>query len=165
MRELHLGGPCRGAAAAYLRHREREKPVKTAGSQDLAPLTSTAKVSLVAEILHDYVIVRWRMRGRDIRTVVAQLRNDGQREKHSDYPLARRLGRAVARTLSFLPTDNRCLARSLVLDKLLARRSLRSVVVVAARSEPDFAAHAWVEHDGVPVLPPGSPSYQRLVEL
>jgi hypothetical protein len=139
--------------------------VRTESSHGLAPLTSTAKLGLVAEILHDYVIVRWRMRGPDIRAVVAQLRGDGQLERHSDYPLARRLGRAVARTLSFLPTDNRCLARSLVLDKLLARRSLRSVVVLAARAEPDFAAHAWVEHDGVPVLPPGSPSYKRLIEL
>ena len=81
------------------------------------------------------------------------------------HPQARRLGRAVARTLSLLPTDNRCLARSLVLDTLLTRRSLRSVVVFAVRAEPDFAAHAWVEHDGVPVLPPASPEYQRLIEL
>jgi hypothetical protein len=71
----------------------------------------------------------------------------------------------VTRTLSLLPTDNRCLARSLVLDRLLERRSLQSVVVLAARSEPDFAAHAWVEHDGLAVLPPGSSSYQRLIEL
>ena len=143
----------------------RETPVRTAGPRGRAPLTSAAKLSLVAEILRDYVIVRWRMRGPDIRTIVAELRGESERERHSDYPLARRLGRAVARTLSFLPTDNRCLARSLVLDKLLARRSLRSVVVLAARAEPDFAAHAWVEHDGVPVLPPGSPSYKRLIEL
>jgi len=128
-------------------------------------LTAAAKLSLVAEILRAYVIVRWRMRGRDIRAVVAQLRGEGEREPQSDYPAARRLGRAVARTLSVLPTDNRCLARSLVLDRLLTRRSLRSVVVLAARAEPDFASHAWVEHDGVPVLPPGSPGYQRLIEL
>ena len=48
---------------------------------------------------------------------------------------------------------------------LLERRSLQSVVVVAVRSEPDFAAHAWVEHDGLAVLPPGSSSFQRLIEL
>jgi len=131
----------------------------------LPRLTTSAKLRLVAEILGDYVIVRWRMRGSDIRTVVEQLRGDGARKAEIDYLVARRLGRAVARTLSFLPTDNRCLARSLVLDTLLARRCLQSVVVLGARAEPDFAAHAWVEHDGVPVLPPGSTSYQRLIEL
>jgi hypothetical protein len=131
----------------------------------LAPLTGVVKLRLVAEILRAYVIVRWRMRGPDIRTVVAQLRGAGEPGTDSDFLLARRLARAVARTLSFLPTDNRCLARSLVLDTLLTRRSLRSVVVLAARAEPDFSSHAWVEHDGVPLLPPGSPSYQRLIEL
>ena len=102
---------------------------------------------------------------RDIRTIVAHVRVDDGGERHSDYPLALRLGRAVTRTLNFLPTDNRCLARSLVLDRLLSRRALRSVVVVAARSDPVFAAHAWVEHNGVAVLPPGAPGYQRLIEL
>ena len=126
-------------------------------------MSAAAKVVLAAEILRDYVIVRWRMRDRTSARLLRSCAATAN-ARHSD-PLARRLGRAVARTLSLLPTDNRCLARSLVLDTLLARRSLRSVVVLAARAEPDFAAHAWVEHDGVPVLPPGSPSYQRLIEL
>jgi hypothetical protein len=131
----------------------------------LQPLTIGEKLGLVGEILNAYVVVRWRMREKDIRVIVAHLRGDGQSERHSDRALARRLARAVTRTLSLLPTDNRCLARSLVLDRLLERRSLQSVVVLAARSEPDFAAHAWVEHDGLAVLPPGSSSYQRLIEL
>jgi hypothetical protein len=104
-------------------------------------------------------------RGPDIRTTVAQLRGNPARERRSDYLLARRLARAVARTLTFFPTDNRCLVRSLVLDRLLARRSLHSVVVLAARAEPNFAAHAWVEHDARALLPPASAGYQRLVEL
>jgi hypothetical protein len=136
-----------------------------APAQQLAPLTRAAKLALIGEVLRAYVIVRWRMRGTDIRAVVGQLRGSGADEPRTDFPLARRLARAVARTLSLLPTDSRCLARSLVLDRLLARRSLQSVVVVAARSEPDFAAHAWVEHAGVPLLPPGSSGYQRLIEL
>lgn len=131
----------------------------------LPPLDVGAKLRLIAEILRTYVIVRWRMRGPDLRIVVAQLRGEGTTERQGDYPLARRLARAVARTLSFLPTDNRCLARSLVLDAMLARRSLESVVILAARAEPDFAAHAWVEHEGKPLLPPGEPGYQRLIEI
>jgi hypothetical protein len=134
-------------------------------SRGLPLLTASEKLKLVTEILRTYLIVRWRMRDSDIRAVVERLRGDRPHEVRNDYLLARRLGRAVARTLSVLPTDNRCLARSLVLDTLLVRRSLQSVVVLAARTDPDFAAHAWVEHGGVPVLPPGSPNYQRLLEL
>lgn len=133
--------------------------------QRLVPLTSAGKLYLVAEILGTYVVVRWRMRRPDIRTVVAQLRGNTDTDRRSDYLLARRLARAVARTLTFLPTDNRCLVRSLVLDRLLARRLLHSVVVLAARAEPDFAAHAWVEHNGAALLPPGSGDYKRLIEL
>jgi hypothetical protein len=129
------------------------------------PLTAADKLRLVAEILRTYVIVRWRMRGPDIRATVTLLRGDGERGTHIDRLLSRRLARAVVRTLSLLPTDSRCLARSLVLDTLLARRALQSVVVVAARAEPEFSAHAWVEHDGLPLLPPGSPDHKRLIEL
>jgi transglutaminase superfamily protein len=136
-----------------------------ADTAGLPRLTATAKLSLLAEILGVYVNVRWRMRGSDIRTIVAQLRGPGSREGQIDHLLARHLGSAVRRTLGLLPTDNRCLARSLVLDTLLTRRSLQSVVILGVRVEPDFAAHAWVEHDGIPLLAPGSPRYQRLLEL
>lgn len=142
-----------------------QSPLSASHPERLAALTSTSKLSLVAEILGAYAVVRWRMREPDIRTIVARLRGNADSERHSDYLLARRLARAVARTLTFLPTDNRCLVRSLVLDRLLTRRSLQSVVVLAVRSRPDFAAHAWVEHDGAALLPPGSADYQRLVEL
>lgn len=136
-----------------------------ASPHGLAPLSGAAKLGLAAEILRTYVVVRWCMRGNDIRAMVGRLRGDADVERHSDGPLARRLARAVSRTLSVLPTDSRCLARALVLDTLLTRRSLQSVVVIAARSEPDFDAHAWVEHNGFAVLPPGSQGYQRLIEL
>jgi hypothetical protein len=129
------------------------------------PLRRAEKARLIAEILRAYVIVRWRMREPDIRIAVAHLRGESGGERQIDLLLARRLARAVVRTLTLLPTDSRCLARSLVLDRLMARRSLASVVVIAAQSGAKFEAHAWVEHDGVPVLPPGTDGYQRLVEL
>jgi hypothetical protein len=37
--------------------------------------------------------------------------------------------------------------------------------VIGARAEPEFLAHAWVEHDETPVLDPGDDSFGRLVEL
>lgn len=134
-------------------------------SQRLPRLTAVERLRLVREILGVYTIVRWRMRHSDIREIVKQLRGTNLTDTRTDQLLANRLGYAVVRTLSLLPTDSRCLARSLVLDTLLVRRSLQSVIVLGARVEPDFAAHAWVEHDGVPVLPPGSATYKRLIEL
>jgi transglutaminase superfamily protein len=78
---------------------------------------------------------------------------------------AARLGRIVVRTLAFLPGDTRCLRRSLVLTQLLARRGISGRLVIGARTAPDFLAHAWVEHDGIPVLSPEGDSFGRLVEL
>jgi Transglutaminase-like superfamily len=78
---------------------------------------------------------------------------------------ARHLASAVARTLSLLPGDTRCLCRSLVLSRLLARRGIASVLVIGARSVPAFGAHAWVEHGGRAILPPGDAALGRLAEL
>ena len=61
---------------------------------------------------------------------------------------AARLGYAVARTLRTLPTDSRCLVQALVLYRLLSERGIHSTLVIGARSQPEFAAHAWVEHAG-----------------
>ncbi len=131
----------------------------------LAPLTRRDKVSLVAEILPLYMRARWEMRLPDVREMVARLRGAEGTPAREDFPLARRLGKSVARTLSLLPTDNRCLARSLVLDAMLNRRGLQSVLIIAVRAEPEFAAHAWVEHAGLPLLAPGSSAYRRILEL
>ncbi len=78
---------------------------------------------------------------------------------------AHRLGRAVRLTLTLLPGDKRCLARSLVLTQLLAKRRISARLVIGARPAPSFLAHAWVEHAGHPVLPIGDGSFGRLVEL
>jgi hypothetical protein len=134
-------------------------------SAPAAPLTRRDKLVLVAEILPLYARARWEMRRSDIREMVERLRSHPGGEPREEFLSARRLGRAVARTLSLLPTDNRCLARSLVLDAMLTRRNLQSVLIVAVRAEPTFAAHAWVEHAGIPLLAPGSDAYQRILEL
>ena len=75
------------------------------------------------------------------------------------------LGRAVMRVLGLLPTDSRCLMRSLVLTGMLARRGVYAKVVIGVRADPSFAAHAWVEVDGRPVLPTDESTFQRLVEI
>lgn len=126
------------------------------------------RVRLAAEIVTAYGQARRALRRAPIATVVASLRS----ESASSLPptadtleQAWRLGRAVTRTLAFVPGDTRCLVRSLVLTRLLARRGIPAKLVIGARSGPDFLAHAWVEHSGEPILSPGDGSFGRLVEL
>jgi Transglutaminase-like superfamily len=123
-------------------------------------------LGLVAEILRDYVRVRRRLRGDDLLTTLEELRGSPP-EAHgpqSRYTAAR-LGRAVGRTLAFLPTDTRCLTQSLVLTSLLARRGIDSALVLGVTTESGFGAHAWLECGGRPVLPSGGAQFGRLVEL
>jgi transglutaminase superfamily protein len=131
-------------------------------------LHTLVKLRLAAEILSAYVRARRSLRRSGLAPTVAALRT-----QHADPPvsveaqrrLALRLAHAVGRTLSPLPGDTRCLMRSLVLSSLLSRRGLQSTFVIGARAEPDFAAHAWVEMAGRPVLPDGGEAYGRLLEL
>lgn len=148
----------------------------TVDPRDLAsPLTPWGKLRLGVEVLATYCQVRWWMRGQTLEDLVTKLR-DGQGGGPSHAPDtltddaaaqrlgALRLGRAVSRTVRLLPTDSRCLVRSLVLTRLLGRRGVPSSLVIGVMSEPQFAAHAWVEHAGTPVLPSGT-GYERLVEV
>ena len=123
---------------------------------------------LAAEILVAYLGARRELGRSPIATVVDRLRSEADRppeEAADTLEEARRLGRAVSRTLALAPGDTRCLIRSLVLIRLLSRRGLLARLVIGARAEPDFLAHAWVEHGGEPVLPTGEGSFGRLVEL
>jgi Transglutaminase-like superfamily len=131
-------------------------------------LSHTARVRLVIEILAAYTQSRRALRCAPIADVVADLRS---RSPSAATPAAeslaeaRRLGRAVARLLAHVPGDTRCLVRSLVLTRLLASRGIEAKLVIGARTAPEFLAHAWVEHDGHPVLDPGDEPFGRLVEL
>lgn len=125
------------------------------------------KLSLVLEILVEYVPAWWILRTRNVVDMVTAARSVGitkpRGPAHLEHRTARRLGHAVGRTLRLLPTDSRCLIQSLVLTRLLARRSIPCTLVIGVRNEPEFQAHAWVEHQERPVLPAGR--YQRLTEL
>jgi transglutaminase superfamily protein len=126
------------------------------------------RVRLIAEIVTAYARARRELRRAPIETAVARLRAGrpaAGRGGPEALQEAGRLGRAVVRTLAFLPGDTRCLRRSLVLTQLLARRGISGRLVIGARTAPDFLAHAWVEHNGIPVLDPEGDSFGRLVEL
>jgi hypothetical protein len=134
--------------------------------------TRPEKLLLLGEILTIYTAMRWRMPRGDIREIASASRAVLRRTPRVAPPsgldsgdLASRLGRAVYRTLRVLPTDGRCLVQSLVLSRMLSARGIPSTLVIGAHSGPDFTAHAWVEHDGRPVLPPQGYQDSRLVEL
>lgn len=131
-------------------------------------LSLAGRVRLATEIVIAYLRAQRELRRAPITGVVERLRSTRKPSPTTGaagLEEALRLGRAVSRTLRLLPGDTRCLRRSLVLLQLLTRRGISARLVIAARTDPDFLAHAWVEHDGVPVLVPASDSFGRLVEL
>jgi hypothetical protein len=133
------------------------------------PLSLRERARLIAEILAAYVRARRALRRAPITSAIASLRSQAPELPHPDtadgLEEVRRLGSAVSRTLALLPGDTRCLARSLVLTRMLANRGIPARLVIGARTAPDFLAHAWVEYAGQPVLSPGDGSFGRLVEL
>jgi hypothetical protein len=129
-------------------------------------LSAAGKVRLSTAILATYGRVRWAMRHRDLEAVVGRFRAI---RAAGDPPLARRdrhrLAIAVGRVLEPLPTDSRCLVRSLVLLALLAKRGVHSTLVIGVAAEPQFAAHAWIECEGEPLLPTGGGEFARLTAI
>jgi hypothetical protein len=55
--------------------------------------------------------------------------------------------------------------QSLVLTRLLASRGVDSTLVIGVAVDPEFAAHAWVETEDIPLLPTNGSVYARLVRL
>lgn len=66
--------------------------------------------------------------------------------------------RSALGLLAALPDQQACLGQSLLVLRLLARHSIPSLFVPS----PDFPTHSWVEHEDVPVLPPGTGRYWPL---
>jgi hypothetical protein len=148
----------------------RPLAVRRRPDEALRDFTALEKLALTLEITFAYVHVRWLMRRGDLRAALAKVR--GTPPSHpapgedAGNAFAGRLGSIVDGRLRHLPGDTRCLARSLVLLKLLARRGLpHGLLIIGVRTEPAFGAHAWVELDGRSLLQPIEASGSRLVEL
>ena len=129
-----------------------------------------AKARLALEVAATYLRVRRAVDDRDVRNVLAHLRDQPLGDAGalpSDFlPRAARLSRATTRTLRWLPGDTRCLTQSLVLSTLLARRAIPSRLVIGVAAGESFGAHAWVElSDGQALLPREEDRFARLVEL
>ena len=136
-------------------------------AREIERLSLPRRIALSSEILRIYARMRWLLLRRGLKPTVAALRSTGAAPDGCDRNIAlvrgHRLGHATIRVLRVLPTDGRCLMRSLVLTGLLARRGLPTSLVIGVDPGPDFAAHAWVEYDGVALLQAGD--YHRLLEL
>jgi hypothetical protein len=147
--------------------------VKAITPIDLDKLGPGRRLHLTAEVLSTYTRVRWVMRDDDAERAVRRLRTDTRgaakipaSEHQQDLELlaAWRLAHATRRVLEILPSDSRCLFRSLTLMCVLERRGISQTLVVAVRPRP-FGAHAWVEVAGKPMLPEADPGYERILEL
>jgi hypothetical protein len=125
------------------------------------------KLALAAEILFAYARARRALRRQSLPVVAAAMRRSADRPREAPetaYVSGLRLGAAVTRVMRVLPLDPRCLTASLVLTALLARRGIPATLVIAVRLDP-FAAHAWVEHGGRPLLSPATAPFERLLEV
>jgi hypothetical protein len=136
-------------------------------------LSRTDKVFLALEIVATFGRARRLLRRRGLEGALVVLRAARSRSS-GQVPDARlagiRLGRAVTHTLAVVPADSRCLIRSLVLTALLTRRGIESSLVIGVRPAERFGAHAWVEHEGRPLLPSGAgpageATFERLVAV
>jgi hypothetical protein len=140
----------------------------TGGLASSSRLSLPERAALAWEIVAAYALARRRLRRDGLRPALAALRTGGGSsvaDRREAIEVGRRLGRAVGRTLGVLPADSRCLMTSLVLTRLLARRGIDSELVISVLPGEAFAAHAWVERDGVALLPPDAPEWARLTTL
>jgi hypothetical protein len=140
--------------------------VTLTGADTAGPLPIRAKLALAGEILWTYARARWLLRREALEAVIERLPRQGPApalSSHDAFRVGLRLGYVVGRTLGRLPTDSRCLVRAVVLAAMLSRRGIEHSLVIGVRSKPEFGAHAWVEHNGLPLLP--DEAYARLVEL
>lgn len=133
-------------------------------------LSNVRKGLLAVEVLGTYGKARWLLWRRDLPTVVLAVGTTGSKPSATpsgdpSLRLGARLAGVTSRCLGALPSDSRCLVRSVVLMALLARRGIASSLVIGVKPGDDFGAHAWIERDGQPLLPVGGGAYSRLLEL
>ena len=133
--------------------------------RDTEALPLVRKLTLAREVVTAYVRARRLLRRHNLPSVLRELRSSPRGRPPAAAVSDERLARAVRRTLRALPADSRCLMQSLVLTHLLARRGRPASLVIGVSPAGTFTAHAWVERNGVPLLPAHEDEFSRLVEL
>lgn len=126
----------------------------------------SGRLALAIEVLRTYALARRLLATRPIADAVDELRAPAVPRLPAEPGTPRRLSRATTLVVGRLPGENRCLIRSLVLLRLLARRDLEAILVLSAASDGDgLDAHAHIEHGGRPLLPPGGEGHATLARL
>jgi hypothetical protein len=96
------------------------------------------------------VVVRLRLSG--FRRAQAALLGRTAAPGDGDLPAAQATARLVLSAARWSPVPASCLPRALVLARLLRDQGLAAELRIGvARADGRFAAHAWVEHGGVPL--------------
>jgi hypothetical protein len=127
-------------------------------------VAAVRKTRAAVDLLHAAFAVR-RARRAVSRTPLGGLVQPGPSDLPADVApqldaaeqrVAARWGAAVDRALRWTPGDSACLVRASALRDLVVVRGLpRATVRIGVRRGSDgFAAHAWVEQDGVPIAEP-----------
>ncbi len=125
-----------------------------------SPLPLHRKTALAASVWTGYLQVRRRLPGGDLNELVAW--SASQADPPLDPLPPKSLGRIVDRLLPFRLSRATCLARSLVLFRLLLRQGLHPELVVGLPVRGQgHEAHAWVEVDGADVGPPPGGRHHR----
>ena len=129
-----------------------------------------AKLAVAIEIVAEYGRVSWLLRRRGLARTLEILRGARRLRAARPGPDQRRRALGVARVatrgLAALPVvQSTCLTRSLVVTGMLARRGIPTSLTISVSSPEDFAAHAWVEWEGEPLLDPGDHTNARLATL
>jgi hypothetical protein len=124
------------------------------------------KLALGLELAAAYVYVRLNLRRRPLPELLGELRaTRAANASRASLHESRRMAGAVQRALSKLPFDDSCLTQSLVLTSLLSRRGVDSELVIGVARGESFAAHAWVEANGVALLPAYRAEFEALTRL
>lgn len=95
--------------------------------------------------------VSLRLRLLPLSSVLRRAGERGVAVPHAGHECAGRiaaLAQAFDQTAFLLGRTNRCLVRSLALFSMLRRSGIAAQFVIGVRSQP-FAAHAWVQYDGI----------------
>ena len=118
-----------------------------------APLPLPSKAALLIRIWYWYARIRHALREGNLVEVVNKLGDVDGRHRYGIAPA--RLGRIVDRALPLSLTGATCLAKSLVLFRLLHWSGFEPELVVGLPATPaNHEAHAWDEIEGVDVGPP-----------
>ena len=155
-----------GAAATLPKAAARVRSSPTVDSRER--LSAMEKVSLAREIVATYRFTRGLLSSAPFPTAVAELRRlrppaETSHEDRAALLTASRIAFAVVRVLKLVPARTACLTQSIVLLAMLERRGIDSRLVIGVKATGDFGAHAWIEVNGVAVLPSADFGEGRLV--